>query len=169
MSEPKATLYSQKWREARERVDAVEPATRPVFLSILDHMERGWQAFRPLQVWVEANSDHAKHERDDYAHLLNFVDGGLSDLFQLIGLGVADLVPGWAEWAKEANPADLDGWVETFRCDLTVFRLACTGADVPEPFRTLALSVAGVLESGGWSEQLSALLGAVGELVPLSD
>lgn len=51
MSEPKATLYSQKWREARERVDAVEPATRPVFLSILDHMERGWRAFRPLQVW----------------------------------------------------------------------------------------------------------------------
>jgi hypothetical protein len=169
MSEPRETLYSQKWREARERVDAIEPAIRPVFLSILDHMERGWRAFRPLQIWVEANRDHAKHGRDDYAHLLNFVDGGLSDLFQLIALGVADLVPGWAEWAKEADPADLDGWVETFACDLTVFRLACTGADVPEDFRKLALSVAGVLESGGWSEQLSALIGAVGELVPLGD
>ena len=169
MSEPRETLYSEKWREARERVDTVEPATRPVFLSILDHMERGWRAFRPLQVWVEANRDHAKHGRDDYAHLLNFVDGGLSDLFQLIALGVADLVPGWEAWAKEADPADLDGWVETFGCDLTVFRLACTGAEVPEEFRTLARSVTGVLESGGWSEQLSALIGAVGELVPRGD
>ena len=111
MSEPKATLYSQKWREARERVDAVESATRPVLLSILDHMERGWRAFRPLQAWVEANSEHAKQGGDDYAHLLNFVDGGLSDLFQLIGLGVADLVPGWAEWAKEADlRTSTGGW-----------------------------------------------------------
>jgi hypothetical protein len=168
MSEPKATLYSQKWREARERVDAVEPATRLAFLSILDHMERGWRALRPLQVWVEENSDHARHGRDDYAHLLNFASG-LSDVFLLMGQGVAELVPGWAEWAKEADPADVEGWADNFCCDLTVFRLACAGADVPEPFRTLALSVAGVLESGGWSEQLSALLGAVGELVPLSD
>ncbi len=168
MSEPKATLYSQKWQEARERVDAVEPATRPVFLSILDHMERGWRAFRPLQVWVEENSDHARHGRDDYAHLLNFASG-LSDVFLLMGQGAADLVPGWAEWAKEADPADVEGWADNVRCDLTVFRLACAGADVPAEFRTLALSVAEVLESGGWSEQLSALLGAVGELVPLSD
>ncbi len=51
MSEPRATLYTPKWREARERVLEVEPVTRPVFVSILDHMERGWQAFRPLQVW----------------------------------------------------------------------------------------------------------------------
>lgn len=168
MSEPKATLYSVKWREARERVNAVEPATRPVFLSILDHMERGWRAFRPLQVWFEENSEHAEHGRDDYAHLLNFANG-LSDVFLLMGQGVADLVPGWAEWAKEADPADVEGSADNFRCDLTVFRLACTGADVPEPFRTLALSVVGVLESGGWTDQLAALLGAVGELVPMGE
>lgn len=86
-----------------------------------------------------------------------------------MGQGVADLVPGWAEWAKEADPADVEGWADNFRCDLAVFRLACAGADVPEPFRTLGLSVAGVLESAGWADQLSALLGVVGQLIPMGE
>jgi hypothetical protein len=164
MREPRATLYSQKWRDARERVPAVEPATRPVFVSILDHMERGWQAFRPLQAWVEQNSEHTRQGNDDYATLLNFVNE-LSDVFLLIGLGVADLVPGWSGWEAEADPADAIGWAESLRGNLAVFRLACSTAEVPEQFRTLGLSVARTLEAG-WCEQLSALLGAAGELVP---
>lgn len=165
MSEPKQNLHTDKWREACERVHAVEPHTRPIFVSLLDHMECGWQAFRPLQVWFEQNSHHAK-EGDDYAHLLNFVDGELSDVFMFMGGGVADLVPGWEGWEKEADPADLDGWAESFRRYLAVFRLALTAADVPEPFRVLGVSVAEVLKSEGWSEQLCALLSAVGDLVP---
>lgn len=164
MTEPKVTLHSQKWTEARQRVHQVD--TSPVFVSLLDHMERGWQAFRPLRQWFEQNSDHARNERDDYAHLLNFVDGELSDVFQLIGLGVADLVPGWPGWEAEADPAEAIGWAESLRGNLAVFRLACFAADVPEPFRTVGLTVARTLESGGWCEQLSALLGAAGELIP---
>lgn len=168
MTEPKRTLLTDKWREARERLDAVDSATRPSYLALLDHMERGWQAFRPLQVWYEANAQHADSERDDYAQLLNYVNG-LTDVFVLMGLGVADLVPGWADWENVADPADIDGWADGFGCDLAVFRLACTGADVPEPFRTLGLSVAGVLESAGWTDQLSARLGTVGQLVPMGE
>jgi hypothetical protein len=166
MSEPKVTLHSQKWSEARQRVHAMDAITRPVFASLLDHMEQGWQAFRPLRLWFEQNSDPARNEADDYAHLLHFVDGELSDVFQLIGLGVADLVPGWPGWEAEADPADAIGWTESLRGNLAVFRLACTAADVPEQFRTLGLSVARTMEAGGWCEQLSALLSAAGELVP---
>ncbi|HEX6372026.1 MAG TPA: hypothetical protein VF006_24085 [Longimicrobium sp.] len=169
MSEPRATLYSQKWREARGRVHAIEPAARPLFISILDHMEHGWHAFRPLREWYERNSEHAGTAHGDYLHLLDFVDGELSDVFLLIGVGVADLVPGWDGWAAEADPADLDGWTELFSRYLAVFRLACVGGDVPEPFRALGVSVVEVLESSRWTDELSALLAAVGELVPVGE
>lgn len=75
MSEPKLTLHSQKWREARDRVHAVDAETRPVFLALLDHVGRGWQAFRPLQEWLEQNRGNARTDPDDYTHLLNFVEG----------------------------------------------------------------------------------------------
>lgn len=166
MSEPKVTLHSQRWREARDRMPTLDAATRPMLVALLDHVERGWQAFRPLQEWLEQNRDDARAELNDYAHLLSFVEGELSDVFMLIGTGVADVVPGWPGWEAEADPADVDGWAESFGRNLAVFRLACAGADIPEPFRRLALSVARVLETGRWSEQLSALLGPVAELVP---
>lgn len=166
MSEPKLTLHSQKWWKARDRVHAVDAETRPIFLALLDHVERGWQAFRPLQEWLEQNRGDARPAPDEYAHLLSFVEGELSDTFMLIGTGVADVVPGWPGWEAEADPAEVDGWTESFGRNMAVFRLACAGADIPEPFRHLALSVARVLETGGWAEQLSALLGTAGELVP---
>lgn len=165
MSEPRVTLHSQKWREARDRLPTLDAGTRPMFVALLDHVERGWQAFRPLQEWLEQNRDYTRAERD-YAHLLSFVEGEMSDVFMLIGTGVADLVPGWPGWEAEADPADVEGWAESFGRNLAVFRLACAGADVPEPFRQLGLSVARVLETGGWPEQLSALLRPVAERVP---
>lgn len=166
MSEPRATLHTRKWSEARRRVHQVDAGTSPVFVALLDHVERGWQAFRPLRQWLEQTREHAGSGGDDYAHLLNFVDGELSDVFLLIGVGVADLVPGWPGWEAEADPGDVTGWTDALRGSLAVFRLACTTADVPEPFRTLGLSVVRTLEAGGWCEELSALLGAAGELVP---
>lgn len=169
MSEPKHNLYTRHWREARARVHRADPDTQPLFVSLLDHMERGWQAFRPLQVWFEQHVDHAMGGSDDHAHLLNFVDGELSDVFMLLGTGVAELVPGWEGWEREADPADLDGWGESFRRYLAVFRLALAAADVPEAFRELGLGVARVLEGESWSEQLCARLAAVAELVPCGE
>lgn len=164
-TEPGVTIHSQTWREARDRLATLDAGTRPVFLALLDHVEAGWRAFRPLQEWLQ-NRDDTLAELGDYAHLLGFVEGELSDVFMLIGSGVADLVPGWPGWEAKADPTDVAGCADSFEWNLAVFRLACAGADVPEPFRRLALSVARVLETGEWSEQLSALLGPVGELVP---
>ena len=168
MNEPRVTLHSQTWREARERLAALDAGTRPMFVALLNHVEAGWRAFRPLQEWLEQNRDDTRAELDDYAHLLSFVEGELSDLFMLIGTGVAKLVPGWPGWEAEADPADVEGWAESFGWNLAVFRLACAHADVPEPFRALALSVTSVLEKGGWPPHLSALLGPVTEVVPIS-
>jgi hypothetical protein len=166
MNEPRVTLHSQTWREAHDRLAALGATTRPMFVAVLDHVEAGWQAFRPLQEWLEQNRDDTRAELDDYAHLLSFVEGELSDLFMLIGTGVAELVPDWPGWETEAHPGDVEGWAESFGWNLAVFRLACAHADVPEPFRELALSVTSVLENGGWPAQMSALLGPVAALVP---
>jgi hypothetical protein len=166
MIEPRITLHSQKWREARDRLPTLDAGARPIFLALLDHVDRGWQAFRPLQEWLEQNRGDARMNPDDHAHLLSFIEGELSDTFMLIGTGVADVVPGWPGWEAEADPADVEGWGESFGRNLAVLRLACTGADVPEPFRDLALAVVGELETSGWPAQLSALLSPVAALVP---
>lgn len=167
MTEPKATLYTPKWNEAQQRAQHIDTATRDVFVTLLDHIERGWHVLRPLQLWFEQHQAEASAS-DDYAHLLMFSEGSVTDVFLQVSGGVADLVPGRPDWVEEADPADVDGWAEAFCQDLTVLRMACAGAAVPEPFRELTLSSVGALE-GGWCRLLSALLGAVGELVPTAE
>jgi hypothetical protein len=167
MTEPKATLYTPKWDDARQRAVEVEPATREVVVRLLDHIEQGWQFLRPLQLWFEQHPAEA-NANDDYAHLLTFSEGSVTDVFLQVSGGVADLVPGRPGWVEEADPADVDGWAETFCHNLAVLRIACAGAAVPEPFRNLTLSAVGTLE-GWWCRLLSSLLGAVGELVPVAE
>jgi hypothetical protein len=167
MTEPKATLYTPKWNDARERAQTVDAATRDVFATLLDHIEQGWQVLRPLQLWFEQHSAEAD-AGDDYAHLLTFSEGSVTDVFLQVSGGVADLVPGRPGWVEEADPADVDGWVDAFCQNLAVLRIASAGAAVPEPFRDLTQSAVRVVE-GGWCRLLSALLGAVGELVPIAE
>jgi hypothetical protein len=163
MTEPKATLYTPKWNEARQRVQQVDSASCALFVTLLDHIERGWQVLRPLQVWFEQHQTNAAAD-DDYAHVLTFCEGS-TDVFLQVGGGVADLVPGWSHWAEEADPSDVDGWAEAFLRDLKILRLACEGGMVPKQFRELVASAAAEMD-GGWCRLLSALLGAVGELIP---
>jgi hypothetical protein len=163
MTEPKATLYRPKWIEARQRVQQVDPATRAVFVTLLDHMERGWQVLRPLQVWFEQHQTDAAAD-DDYAHVLTFCEGS-TDVFLQVSRGVADLVPGWPRWEEEADPSDVDGWAEAFFRDLKILRLACEGGMVPKQFRELVVSAAAEMDAG-WFRLLSGLLGTIGELIP---
>lgn len=163
MTEPIVTLYTPKWNQAQQRAQQVDPATRAVFVTLLDHIERGWQVLRPLQVWFEQHQTNAAAD-DDYAHLLTFCEGSI-DVFLQVSGGVADLVPGWPRWQEEADPADVDGWAEAFFRDLKILRLACQGGMVPKQFRELVVSASAEMD-GGWCRLLSALLGAVGELIP---
>jgi hypothetical protein len=164
MTEPKATLYTPKWNEAQQRVQQVDPATRAVFVTLLDHIERGWEVLRPLQVWFEQHAPDAAAD-DDHARLLTFCEGSVTDVFLQVSRGVADLVPGTPGWREEADPSDVDGWAEAFGQGLNVLRLACAGATVPKHFRGMVASAAEHMD-GGWCRLLAALLSAVGELIP---
>jgi hypothetical protein len=164
MTEPQATLYTPKWNEARRRVEQVDPAAHAVFVTLLDHIERGWQVLRPLQVWFEQHQASGAAD-DDYAHLLTFCES-CTDVFLQVSGGVADLVPGWPHWQEEADPADVDGWAEEFFRGLKILRLACEGSMAPKQFRELVVSVSAEID-GGWCRLLSTLLGAVGELIPV--
>ena len=160
MSEPRASLFMDDWHAARQRA--------AVFVSLLDHMERGWFAFRPLQIWIEAHKDK-QEDGDNYAHLLNFADGDVSDVFLMIGRGVAALVPGLPGWKDEADPADLDGWLESLGRYLKMLRLASESAEVPDEFRGLMRSVTDQLDGQRWSAQMANLLASAGLLIAAAD
>lgn len=164
VTEPKATLYAVDWNKAQQRVQRVDPAIRAVFVTLLDHIERGWRVLRPLQVWFEQHETDAD-AGDDYGHLLTFCEGSVTDAFLQVSRGVAYLVPGWPGWREEADPSDVEGRAEAFCRDLNVLRLACSGATGPKHFRGMVESAAEHMD-GGWCRLLAALLGAVGELVP---
>lgn len=156
-AEPLYTIYVKGWYAARERARAAEGPQRRLLLDLLDVVESGWLAVRDLQHWFEVESNHARaREKDAYGHLLTFVAGDLVDVYRDLGGGVADLVPGWDGWEREADPDGVLGDVDTFERYLTLLNLAARGAEVPERFATLVASVA---------ERLSGLGAGVTALV----
>ena len=138
---------------------------RPVFTALLDHVEHGWRTLQPIYAWFTGHLEHAA-EQSPYADLLNFADGDVWDVFVMIADMVADLVPGWTGWEAEADPADVDGWVESFRRYLSVLRLGSERTDVPFAFGLLVRQVAVAFEQEHWDRHLSALLAAADEWFP---
>jgi hypothetical protein len=56
--------------------------------------------------------------------------------------GVADLVPGWEGWEREADPDGVLGDVDTFERYMALLNLAARSAEAPEPFNLLVMSAA---------------------------
>lgn len=157
-AEPTYTIYAPGWYAARKRVASVGAGAREL-THLLDGVERGWHALRALQVWAEANADHAA-TRDGYGHLLVFIEADLVDSYREIALGAANLVPGWANWDTEADPEGLIADIEMFVRYLTLLHLSVQVAPVPEEFATLTTSIYNRL--AGWGDELAALTAASG-------
>lgn len=151
------------WREARDRALRLDEASRPLFLGILDHVDAGWMQVAPLQAWYEAHRDHARESSDDYAQLLNFIQDDLVDLFREVAAGVAALVPGYAGWEAEADPAEVEGDLDAFRRYLTVLRYAVEAMDAPAALRDAVRAAAQGL--AGWCTELAVLVTAIEEAV----
>lgn len=161
-TEPRHTIHVEGWRDARQRIARLDPPLQALLGPLLDHVEAGWAHVRPLQVWYEAEREHARTASDDYAHLLNFIDGDLVDLFRELAAGVAALVPGYDGWEAEADPGGVEGELDRFVRYFTVFRYAVEAADAPEGLR--AEVRAAVQGLAGWSMELAVLLTAIAPL-----
>ena len=169
-AEPARTIYVDWWADARARVEAMEPVIGAPLAAALHHVEAGWEHVRELQRWHDDNRERALGEPDDYAEILNFIDGDLVDVFREIAAGVAGLVPGYASWADEADPGSVDGDLDVFRRYLTVFTLAVEQAPGAEPLRVVSRAVARGL--AGWCAELEVLVTAVDAVLgpgPLAD
>lgn len=140
-AEPLYTIYNPAWYAARERAQAAELAQRSMLVDLLDAVEAGWSAVRDLQHWYDTNYKRAR-QTDGYAHLLGFISGDLVDVYRELAGGVADLVPGWDGWEREADPDGVLGDVETFARYMAVLNLAAQSVAAPEPFAVLVASVA---------------------------
>lgn len=151
------------WRDARDRVPRLDEASRALFLAILDHVEAGWVHVAPLQAWYEAHRDHARESSDDYAQLLNFIRDDLVDVFRELASEVAALVPGYAGWEAEADPAEVEGDLDTFRRYFTVLRYAVEAMDTPAGSRDVVRAAAQGL--AGWCTELAVLVTTVEESV----
>ena len=140
-AEPAYTIYSAAWYAARERAQAAEGEQQRLLMGLLDAVETGWWAMRDLQHWYDANHKRAR-QTDGYGHLLAFISGDLVDVYRELSGGVADLVPGWDGWEREADPDGVLGDVDTFARYMAVLNLAALSVAAPEPFAVLVASVA---------------------------
>jgi hypothetical protein len=127
-----------------------------MLVGLLDAVETGWWAVRDLQHWYDANYKRAR-QTDGYGHLLGFISGDLVDVYRELAGGVADLVPGWEGWEREADPDGVLGDVDTFARYMALLNLAAQSVAAPEPFAVLVASVA---------ERVSGLHSEVSAIVP---
>lgn len=166
-AEPIHTIYGPTWYAARQRAHAGTGKPARHLVRLLDVIESGWHALRDLQHWYEGNVPPADTS-DPYGHLLRFVGADLVDVFRVVAVSAAELVPGWSDWAAEADPDGLVGEVETFVRYLALLHSAVQAAPVPEPFAMLVVSVADRFT--GWGTEVSALVTAVWPLIgPVDD
>ena len=163
LPEPRHTIYLPWWTDAWERAQRLDPPLRAMFTRARDHVEAGWGHVAPLQRWYEAHRDRARDASDDYAHLLNFIDGDLVDLFRELAVGVAALVPGYDGWEADADPGGVDGELDRFTRYLTVFQCAAEAIDIPvELKQAIRAAGKGMI---GWATELTVLVSAIDEAV----
>jgi hypothetical protein len=166
-AEPIHTIYGPPWYAARQRAHAGAGTAARHLVRLLDVIESGWHALRDLQHWYECRVPPADTS-DTYGHLLRFVGADLVDVFRVVAVSAAELVPGWPGWAAEADPDGLLGEVDTFVRYLALLHWAVQAAPVPEPFAMLVVSVADRFT--GWDSEVLALVTAVWPLIsPVDD
>jgi hypothetical protein len=85
------------------------------------------------------------------------------DLFREVAGGVAALVPGYAGWASEADPDEVDGDLDTFRRYFTVLRYAAEAMPAPVELRDAVRAAA--LGLAGWCTELAVLVAAIEDAV----
>lgn len=163
-SEPRHTIYVDRWREALARLRRLEGEPKRLFTELLAHVDAGWLYVRQLQLACErlgAGEGQSTAVRD----VLAFIDGDVVDTFREIAFDAADLVPGWDGWGRAADPGDMDGDASLLARYLGVLRLAAVSEELPEQLREVSTNVSTALY--GWEAKFTRLLRAIDETVIL--
>jgi hypothetical protein len=155
LGEPLHTIYTPRWWNARARIQKLPKTQRALFAELLDHVERGWKHVRTLQIAYE-RMEQLTRGGDELAHVLDFIDADVVDLFRVVASDAADLVPGLEEWEDAADPGDMDGDMTVFVRYLHLLHLAAGSPGIPAPLKETVDAAVGGLD--GWLPRLIHLL-----------
>lgn len=163
-SEPRHTIYVDRWRKALARVRLLEGEQRRLFAELLAHVDTGWRHVRQLQLEVERlATPSAKHVQ--IGDVLTFIDVDVVDLYREIAFDAADLVPGWDGWAQAADPGNMDGDATLFMRYMSMLRLAAASDELPRQLRDVSTEVWAELQ--GWEAGFTRLLRSIDKAVIL--
>jgi len=147
-AEPKVTIYSDYWEEARDHAARLRPSRGgTVWRRLLDHQERGWEYVRPLALAVEEveRVKEAGGAVDPEHAMYRFTHLEVVDMYRYNAFRCADMV--LAPYGSDLpSTDDLAGEVENFCRFMEVLRLASVHPDSPLEFRVLQDNAAGLAE-----------------------
>ena len=152
--EPRVTLYTEYWRQAREYAARLRPSRGgAVWRRLLEHQERGWEFVRPLALAVEAaeRAKAAGEPADPENPLYRFADLEIVDLYRYNAFRCADMVLA-PHGSALPSTDDIDGDVDAFLRYVSLLRMASTHPLAPLEFRGLAAQAAGV---DGWHAEFA--------------
>lgn len=147
VGEPLATLYTDRWKEARKRAAEMRRTEHgAVWRRLLDHQGRGWVYVRPLARVVE-EAKCWRTRLDPVTAFYRFADIEIVDLFRYNAFRCADMVLGPSRTQGEPPPDDIDAETDAFYRNVSLLRLASAHRLAPVEFRLLANHLAGL---DGW-------------------
>lgn len=142
--EPLATLYTDRWKEAREHAARSRRTKAGKLLArLLDHQERGWEYVRPLALAVE-EAGSGTPGPDPAAALYRFAGLEVVDLYRYNAFRCADMVIGHGGRDGVPSTDDIDAETDTFYMCVILLRMASAHRLAPPELRVLASHAAGL-------------------------
>lgn len=167
-AEPKYTLYTEDWEDARKRISLlVSERQRRTFSALLDHMEAGWAIIRPLQLAADRIAEGKDFSWTAAEEVAAFMEGDPTDLFRAVAQGCCAAVPG-------ADACIGSFFAEDVQCDseqivryVRLLRLASAHPEFPPELAELIDDACLTLQQ--WLDDLPPVLDPVDELVALAE
>jgi hypothetical protein len=167
-AEPKYTLYTEDWEDARKRISLlVSERQRRTFSALLDHMEAGWAIIRPLQLAADRIAEGRVLAWSAAAEIAAFVEADPTDRFRAIAQSCCAAVPGADACIGHFSADDVLSESEQTVRYLRLLRLASAHPEFPPELAEVIDDVCTALQR--WLDELPPVLNPVDELVALAE
>lgn len=161
VGESSKTILRDSWREARMRAAGLDDDERALFCSLLDSVESAWPHVRRLQHLHDQLGPGASGA---LAHVLDFIDTHVCDLFMNFASGVEAFIPessGGVVCMPDFDSTNADA--EQFGSFLGVLRSAACDPSLPPAVTAAIRSATDALS--GWYEPVQPVLAQVADAV----
>ncbi|HET7230454.1 MAG TPA: hypothetical protein VFJ16_10665 [Longimicrobium sp.] len=167
-AEPKYTLYTQDWADARKRISVlVSERQRGTFSALLDHLEVGWAIIRPLQQEADRIAEREAFPWTAAAEVAAFVECDPADLYRVVAQSCCAAVPGASHCIGHFSAEDVRCESEQTVRYVRLLRLASAHPEFPPELLDVIGDVCAALER--WLDELPSVVGPVDSLVERVD